>query len=186
MVDEKTEKKIIKKTLQKVGRPSKLTKTRKEELLKAIRAGNTLEASCGYAGIDYSTLAKWVQKSKPKVDEQGNVIEPPRELVEFFEELTCAREEAEVRLISIISTAAQRDWRAAAHLAACRNPYWSERHRLDVTAKPEGEVDQHELDRRMLDRIEADPDAAAALFRLTATCLNDNDASRLRKDSIER
>lgn len=47
------------------GRPSKLTLALQEEICRAIAAsGATLTAAAQIAGVDYSTLKRWIQKGK--------------------------------------------------------------------------------------------------------------------------
>ena len=46
------------------GRPTKLTPEVQERLTSAIRAGNFYEAACGYAGIDYRTFRRWMERGE--------------------------------------------------------------------------------------------------------------------------
>jgi hypothetical protein len=99
-----------------MARPSKCSSEREQALLVAIRAGNTRRAACAYAGISEDSLERWAKRSAG-----------------FAEGLTRAEAEAEVSLVAIIRKAAETDWRAAAHLLACRRPEdWSPRARVDV------------------------------------------------------
>jgi class 3 adenylate cyclase len=88
-----------------VARPSKFTSEVRERMLIAIRAGNFVEVAARYAGISASTYYEWCARG-----ERG---EPG--FAEFVEAVDQALAEAEVRLVSRISKAAQEgDWRAAA------------------------------------------------------------------------
>lgn len=64
---------------RRVGRPSKLTPEVKKRLIDAIKAGNYYEPACRFAGIDYSTFRKWMQKGEQAKSGQ---------YFEFFEEVT--------------------------------------------------------------------------------------------------
>ena len=74
-----------------MARPSKLTPEITKRLTEAIRAGNYYEAACGYAGIHYSTFRKWMQKGETAKSGKFR---------EFFEAVTRAEYEAEVRMVA--------------------------------------------------------------------------------------
>jgi transposase len=98
------------------GRPSKFTDERIQRLLAAIRAGNTRQAACRYAGISDESLARWQRSS-----------------VEFVEALTRAEAESEVALVAFVRQAAQTDWRAGMELLSRRWPEtWGRHDRVDV------------------------------------------------------
>jgi hypothetical protein len=88
-----------------MARRSKATEARIEALLAALRAGNTREASAGHAGIDRTTLYRWVERDpglRARVEK--------------------AEADAEVRFeAQVARAAADDDWRAAA--------WWLERRR---------------------------------------------------------
>lgn len=46
------------------GRPCKLTPELQKRLCDAIAAGNYYEAACGYAGIDYTTFRRWMERGE--------------------------------------------------------------------------------------------------------------------------
>jgi transposase len=78
----------------KMARPSKLTPEVTKRLTEAIRAGNYYEAACGYAGIHYSTFESGCKKAK--VAKSGKFRE-------FFEAITRAEYEAEVRMVAHVA-----------------------------------------------------------------------------------
>ncbi len=87
-----------------MGRPSKATEQRIEALLGALRAGNTREAAAAHAGIDRTTLYRWMGRNRAlRVRVEG------------------AEADAEVRFAAQVAQAASTDWRAAA--------WWLERRR---------------------------------------------------------
>jgi hypothetical protein len=90
----------------KTGRPSKLTESRMEKLIEALRAGAYRIDACRAAGIHYNTLLAWEKKGEAQ--EKG-------EFSEFLEALRMAEAEAVITNIDVITRAAQDgDWRAAA------------------------------------------------------------------------
>jgi transposase len=46
------------------GRPTKLTPEVQDKLVNAIKVGATYEHAADYAGIDYSTLRRWIEKGQ--------------------------------------------------------------------------------------------------------------------------
>ena len=92
--------------ISKVGRPSKLTESRMEKLIEALRSGSYRIDACRAASIHYNTLLAWEKKGKSQTS---------GEYVEFLEALRRAEAEAVVSNIEVITKAAQSgDWRAAA------------------------------------------------------------------------
>jgi hypothetical protein len=92
--------------ISKVGRPSKLTKSRMEKLIEALRSGSYRIDACRAAGIHYNTLLTWEKKGENQTS---------GEYVEFLEALRRAEAEAVVSNVEVITTAAQGgDWRTAA------------------------------------------------------------------------
>lgn len=94
------------------GRPSKLTPARKNRFLKAIKAGSTREAACGYAGISVPTLQRWMDKGRKQAD---GPYQEFRVLVES------AEAEVELRCNQTIMASAEEDPKWAA--------WWLERRR---------------------------------------------------------
>lgn len=90
----------------KTGRPSKLTESRMEKLIEALRAGAYRIDACRVAGIHYNTLLAWEKKGEAQ--EKG-------EFLEFLDALRKAEAEAVITNIEVVTNAAQDgDWRAAA------------------------------------------------------------------------
>ncbi|MBF6604995.1 MAG: hypothetical protein IVW53_05365 [Chloroflexi bacterium] len=82
-----------------MGRRSKATETRIEALLSALRAGSTREGAAGHAGIDRTTLYRWLAgdaRLRARVEQ--------------------AEADFEVRSVAQIAQAAADDWRASAWL----------------------------------------------------------------------
>lgn len=116
------------------GRPPrddpKFTPEACKRICDLIRAGNRLETASASAGIDPTTLRRWLRKG-----ERG--LAPWRE---FSEDVKRAHAEAEVAGVVVLRTAGRRDWHAMA--------WWLERTRPEhfgqtvmVRAKVEAELD---------------------------------------------
>lgn len=113
----------------KGGRPSKLTPEVKEKLISAIRMGNYYEPACAYAGVDYSTFRRWMQKGEQARSGQYR---------EFYEEVKRAEAEAEARAVALWQKQAPEDWRAARDFLARRYPErWAARDSLRLKADAE-------------------------------------------------
>jgi hypothetical protein len=104
----------------KTGRPSKLTESRMEKLIEALRAGAYRIDACRAAGIHYNTLLAWEKKGES---------EKSGEYVEFLDVLRRAEAEAAIANVEVITTAAQKgDWRAAAWFLEHKYPErWARR-----------------------------------------------------------
>lgn len=89
------------------GRRSKLTPAVQERIVVALKAGNYLETAAAFAGIDRSTLYRWLAKGREARSGQFR---------DFCDAVTAAIAQAEVQAVARISAAAQTDWRAAAWL----------------------------------------------------------------------
>ena len=112
------------------GRPTKLTPEVQERIVSAIRAGNYLETASAYAGIDQSTLHKWISRSKEP--------DAPVALIEFRQSVERARAEAEVRTVALIQQAAPQSWQAAAwYLERSHPKRWARREKVEMSG-PEG------------------------------------------------
>ncbi len=111
----------------KTGRPSKLTESRMEKLIEALRAGAYRIDACRVAGIHYNTLLAWEKKGEN---------ESSGEYVEFLDALRRAEAEAVIANVEVITKAAQGgDWRAAAWFLEHKYP--------DSWARLEKRVDQN-------------------------------------------
>lgn len=115
------------------GRPSKLTPKSVETLLEGIKNGLSYRLACIRAGIDYSTLRRWVEKG----EQQGT-----GEYREFQERLAGAEADGAFALVLRIKAAAPKDWRAAAFLLEARHPDEYGRRRVEVTGKDGGAIEQ--------------------------------------------
>lgn len=74
------------------GRKSKLTPETHDTIVKAVRAGATFENAAQAAGIDESTLYKWLREAERN--------EAPDWKIQFHQDLYRARAEVEVRVVA--------------------------------------------------------------------------------------
>jgi len=136
------------------GAPSKFSQERAERLIQAVRGGNYLKTACAFAGIDYTTLRRWILKA----DEP----DAPPEYREFKEALEKARADAEVASLAKIQKAANEgQWQAAAWFLERSMPdRWAKKDKtqIELTSEDGGPV-------KIVAGIELDPHAMAALAR---------------------
>lgn len=110
-----------------------------DRLTKAIKAGNTLEASCKYAGVAYSTFRFWVLKGEDmiKKKERGETG-IKKEFIEFLEILHAAEAEAQINLVTKINIAGEKDWRAYAFILERRfGKDWAKKVHLEESGSKE-------------------------------------------------
>lgn len=107
-----------------MARPTKLTPERQERLTEAIAQGMHYETACQIAGIDYSTLRKWMQRGQDELSGKFS---------EFFEAVTRAEADAEAHAVEIWRAAMPNDWRAAQVFLERRYPQrWGRQTRVDL------------------------------------------------------
>lgn len=115
-----------KPAVRKAGRPSKLTAEVQDKIVRAISTGNWLETACAYAGVDSSTVRRWIAKG-----EAEDAEEPFRT---FCTTIKQAKAEAEIRAVALIQKAAQDGtWQASAWYLERSFPDRWGRHRLEIT-----------------------------------------------------
>jgi transposase len=131
---------------RKQGRPSKLTEEVQNRILRAVQAGNWLETASAYAGVDASTVRRWIAKG-----EADDAEEPYRS---FCAAIKQARAEAEIRAVALIQKAAQDGtWQASAWYLERSHPDRWGRKRLEITGADSQpvrvEVDVESLDAKL-------------------------------------
>jgi hypothetical protein len=131
---------------RKQGRPSKLTEEVQNRILRAVQSGNWLETASAYAGVDASTVRRWIAKG-----EADDAEEPYRS---FCAAIKQARAEAEIRAVALIQKAAQDGtWQASAWYLERSHPDRWGRKRLEITGADSQpvrvEVDVESLDAKL-------------------------------------
>lgn len=117
---------VRKPAVRKVGRPSKLTPEVQDKIVRAISTGNWLDTACAYAGVDSSTVRRWIAKG------ESEDAEPV--FREFCTAIKQAKAEAEIRAVALIQKAAQDGtWQASAWYLERSFPDRWGRHRLEIT-----------------------------------------------------
>lgn len=112
-------KKTAIQTAPKMGRPSKFTPQRVQQLLKAISDGLPYKAACNLTGICFDTFNEWKKENS-----------------EFLDQVKKAEAEAIVRRLKTIEQAAEMgSWQASAWLLERRHP--------DMFGKPEVQISQN-------------------------------------------
>jgi len=124
-----------------MARPSKLTSEVEERILKALRAGNYASTAARFAGIDPATYYRWLERGDPSGRRRDDV--PYRR---FAERVQQASAEAEIRDVTLISKAAENDWRAAGWRLSHRHPErWRRREQVQREVR-ESQQDAPDLD----------------------------------------
>lgn len=122
---------MVEKTKRSRGRPSKFTANTRRRIIEAVASGNYYEAACQYAGVDYSTFRRWVEKGEKA--RSG-------EYKDFCEALRQAEATAEVRVVAQWQTAMPNDWRACAEFLTRRfSDRWKKTERFEHVGKDENE-----------------------------------------------
>ena len=110
-------------------RPKLLSSAVRQRLLAAVEHGCTFETAAAAAGIGKSTLFDWFRRGRS--EPEGGLH------AQLLAEVEAARDVGTAKLAQIIFEAAPVDWRAGAHLLACRDPErWSPR-RVAEAREPE-------------------------------------------------
>ena len=92
--------------MKKPGRRTLLTRTLRKKICDVLSASNTIKTACAACGIAESTYFDWI--SRGEAGEAG--------FKEFSEAVMRARARAKISLVDVVTTAAAKDWRAAAFL----------------------------------------------------------------------
>ena len=115
-----------KPAVPKQGRPTKLTTEVQDKIVRAVATGNWLDTACAYAGVDASTVRRWMAK--------GEGDDAPEPFRSFCTSIKGAKAEAEVRAVALIQKAAQDGtWQASAWYLERSFPDRWGRHRLEIT-----------------------------------------------------
>lgn len=125
------------------GRPTKLNRELLKRISDIVRAGNYIETASAHAGIDKSTLYRWLKRG---AREEERLQKNPKSkmkasesiYVDFCNSIKKAIAESEMRDLLIIGKASEQDWKASAWRLERRFPErWSKKERLDANVKSE-------------------------------------------------
>lgn len=89
------------------GRPTVLTRVKKNRILEIIEQGNHITTACAMVGIGTSTLYRWIELADDaeaqKEDPRAAPLTPDQEMfLEFRDGLRLARARAEMRAVAVI------------------------------------------------------------------------------------
>jgi len=115
-----------------MGRPTKFTPEKGEAIAQLIEVGNFMAVAAQAHGVHKDTLYTWLKLG----------CEASRgPFREFYLRVVEARARAEARMVTIITLAAERDWRAAAFLLERRDPRrWGQIAKTVVAGDPKRPV----------------------------------------------
>jgi hypothetical protein len=134
------------KKARTAGRPTKLTPEVQQKIISALQSGNWLETAAAFAGVDASTVRRWMAKG-----DGDDAEEPYRSFCAAVKE---ARAAAEIRAVALIQKAAQDGtWQASAWYLERSHPDRWGRKRLEITGADNQpvrvEVDIDSLDAKL-------------------------------------
>lgn len=122
------------------GRPSKLTKDVETRLVWALQMGATYAHACQYAGIDYTTFRKHMNRGEKEAERRhsggksdGKVAEREKPFFDFFEAIKSAEGRMVVQQLMTIETASKEYWQAAAWKLERRYPREYGRQMITIT-----------------------------------------------------
>ena len=118
------------------GRPSKLTAELIKNIQSWLRMGYFVENAARMAGINKSTLYRWLDKGKEDREQEIDSL-----YADFCNAMERARAEAEGMFINSIQTAAKRgQWQAAAWWLERSFDKWSKPSKLQISGDEEEPV----------------------------------------------
>ena len=140
----------------KIGRPTKLTDETTNKICHYVAEGNYLDTACRLAGVDYSTMRRWIQKG----EQEGK-----GKCYEFAERLKTAEAQAEAKRVELILKAGKYDdWKANAWYLERKYPErWGKHDRLDANIKSEHTERQETY---IEHQLETDPETAELVRQL--------------------
>lgn len=100
-----------------IGQPPKIDKPGlKERFLVALGKGASYQIACGYAGIAYQTLRRWMIKAEAIAEMHEEQLEnhPDKKYYDFYCEVRRVESYAALKWLEKIDEAASVHWQAAA------------------------------------------------------------------------
>jgi len=122
------------------GQPLKLAKPRvRENLLTAIGKGASYQIACGYAGISYQTLRRWVIRGEALLNLSEEEIAEHEDKIyyDLYCDLKRVESYAALKWLEKIDKAADVHWQAAAWKLERRHP--DDYGRVDKESKSEAD-----------------------------------------------
>ena len=145
------------------GQPLKLLKPGvKEKFLAAIAKGASYHIACGYAGISYQTLRRWMKAGEAIADlfEEQIEIHPDQVYLEFYCDVRRVESYAALKWLEKIDEASQFHWQAAAWKLERRHP--NDYGRVVNENKEAGEDNSLEKARSEVNKLKGDDHGRSA------------------------
>lgn len=98
------------------GRPTKLDQNKIKEICELLSAGNYIEPSCAYAGINKVSFYNWLKRGRREKEEGKKT-----QYVEFLNAVEKALAEGELRHVNNIAKHAKTSWQASAWMLERKN-----------------------------------------------------------------
>ncbi len=112
-----------------MARPSKLSKSVIEKIIRAIHMGCFIDTAAASAGIGRSTFHEWLRRGEDDIKNKKRTLASDLKV-----QYDAASATAEHRMLEIIDKAAKNDWKAAAWKLERKWPdRWARRQVLSVT-----------------------------------------------------
>lgn len=139
------------------GQPLKLLKPGvREKFLTAIAKGASYHIACGYAGISYQTLRRWMKSGEAISDlfEEQIEVHEDRLYLEFYCDVKRVESYAALKWLEKIDEASQFHWQAAAWKLERRHP--EDYGRQEREGKNEAEDSMLHKARAEVDKLKGD------------------------------
>lgn len=120
-----------------MARPTKFTPELAAKILQLVETGCFASVAAQAVGLSPATFHRWVQRGKAQRRGQFR---------DFCDGLTRARAKARGRMVTIVSLAAEQDWRAAAYYLERTDPKrWGRRDKLAVDGQLRHKVERQRV-----------------------------------------
>jgi len=126
---------------KKPGRKTLLTPDMTDAVVRLLKAGNYLNQTARYLGLNPTTLQVWRNKGQELLDSGKELDEQEQMFATFAISVESAKAEAEIRAVEIVRKAMPKDWRAATwYLERTNNKDWGATQRTEVTGPDGGAI----------------------------------------------
>jgi transposase len=135
----------------------RLTPEVQDRIVNALRAGNYVETAASLAGVGRASIYRWLDRGRSAIEreEAGETLsDDDQRYAEFAHEVDEARASAMARNVTLVNTAAQTTWQAAAWWLERTNPQmWGRHLRAEVSGPDQGPIQVAVQRDALIDRI---------------------------------
>jgi hypothetical protein len=135
----------------------KLTPEVQARIINALRAGNYVETASHLAGVGRASVYRWIERGRAALEreETGDTLtEDEERYAVFAQEVEEARAAAMARNVTLVNTAAQTTWQAAAWWLERTNPQmWGRHLRAEVSGPEQGPIQVQVQRDALIERI---------------------------------